>query len=173
MNEKSKFISLNICVLTISDTRKEGNDKSGNLLCRKIKSSKHKVYNKKIIKDEISTIIKYLKKYSHDKKVDIIITTGGTGLTSRDLTPEAIQKISNKIIDGFGELFRQISYKKIGTSTVQSRALGAIINGKFVFALPGSPTACKDAWDDILVHQLDNRVKPCNFVELIPRLKKK
>lgn len=168
-----KFIPINICVLTISDTRNKNNDKSGNLLCKKIITSKHNLLHKKIIKDDIKLIIKYLNTWTKKNKVDIIITTGGTGLTSRDSTPEAINKIANKIIDGFGELFRQISFKKIGTSSIQSRAIGAIINGKYVFALPGSPNACKDAWDEILKYQLDNRFRPCNFVELIPRISKK
>ena len=168
-----KFIPLNICVLTISDTRKNNNDKSGNLLCQKIKKSKHNVLEKKIIKDDVHLIIKQIKKWSKNKNIDIIISTGGTGLTGRDSTPEAITQIADKIIDGFGELFRMISYNKIGSSAIQSRSLGAIVKGKYIFTLPGSPSACKDAWDEILKFQLDIRFKPCNFAELIPRLKEK
>jgi len=171
-NEK-RFIPINICILTISDSRSETNDKSGKLLSKRIKSAKHIVYEKKIVKDDVSLIIKQLKQWAKLKDVDVIITTGGTGLTGRDSTPEAIKKISDKIIDGFGELFRQISYKKIGTSAIQSRAIAGIYKGKYVFTLPGSPSACKDAWDEILIYQLDYRFKPCNFVELIPRLKEK
>ncbi len=173
INKNKKFIPINICVLTISDTRKNKNDKSGNLLCKKIKSSKHIVYDKKIVKDDVQLIRKYILNWSKDKMIDVILTTGGTGLTGRDSTPEAINKIADKIIEGFGELFRQISFKKIGTSTIQSRAIGAIVRGKYVFSLPGSSSACKDGWDEILKYQLDNRFQPCNFVELIPRLKEK
>jgi len=168
-----KFIPLNICVLTISDTRKTNNDKSGDLLRKKIIKSKHKVFEKKIVKDDVSLIIKQILKWSKNRNIDIIISTGGTGLTGRDSTPEAIMQIADKIIEGFGELFRLISYKKIGSSAIQSRSLGAIVKNKYVFALPGSPSACKDAWDEILKFQLDNRFKPCNFAELIPRLKEK
>ena len=173
IDKTRKFIPVNICILTISDTRTEENDKSGNLLCEKIKLSKHKICEKKIVKDDISLIVKQIKKWSQNSLVDVIITTGGTGLTGRDSTPEVINQIADKLIDGFGELFRQISYKKIGTSAIQSRSLGAIINGKYIFALPGSPSACKDAWDEILCFQLDYRFRPCNFVELMPRLKEK
>ena len=171
IDNNRNFIAVNICVLTISDTRTTKNDKSGELLCKKISLSKHYVYEKKIVKDDIELIIKQIDNWSNIDKVDVIITTGGTGLTGRDSTPEAIIKISDKIIDGFGELFRQVSYEKIGSSSIQSRALGAIYKGKFIFSLPGSSSACKDAWDEILVNQLDNRFRPCNFIELIPRLK--
>ena len=171
IDKKRKFIPVNITVLTISDTRNKKNDKSGKLLIEKIRSSGHNLKYYKIIKDDISLITRDLKFYTKNKNVDIIITTGGTGLTVRDSTPEAIEKIADKIILGFGELFRQISYKNIGTSTIQSRSLGAIINGKYIFALPGSPSACSDAWNKILKYQLDNRFRPCNFIELIPRLK--
>ena len=172
-DKSKKFIPINICVLTISDTRDESNDKSGILLCNKIKSSKHIVYDKKIVKDNPKLISKYIKDWSSNKNIDVIISTGGTGLTGRDSTPETIKNLADKIIEGFGEIFRLISFKKIGTSTIQSRALGAIINGTYVFALPGSTSACNDAWNEILVHQLDIRHQPCNFIELIPRLKEK
>ena len=165
------FLPINIGIVTISDTRKEENDKSGNLLKERITNFGHNITKKIIIKDEIKLIKTTLKEMSDDLKVDAIITTGGTGLTGRDSTPEAILQLSNKIIDGFGELFRQISYDKIGTSTIQSRAIAAVINNTYVFALPGSPSACKDGWDNILKFQLDIRHKPCNFVEIMPRLK--
>jgi len=173
IDKQRRFIPLNICILTISDTRNKQNDKSGNLLFKKIISSKHKVKDRKIVKDDLTSIVKCLKNWSKNKYVDVIITTGGTGLTNRDSTPEAITTIADKFIEGFGELFRQISYKKIGTSSIQSRALAAVVNGKYIFSIPGSTSACKDAWEEILKYQLDNRLKPCNFVELIPRLQKK
>ena len=168
-----KFIPINIGLITISDSRVEENDKSGNLLKDRIESFGHIVLKKIIITDEVVQIKKTIKEFSKDPKIDAIITTGGTGLTGRDSTPEAILELSEKIIDGFGELFRQLSYKKIGTSTIQSRAIGAVINHTYVFALPGSPGACKDGWDDILRYQLDIRHKPCNFIEIMPRLNEK
>ena len=172
MKNKRKFIPINISVLTISDTRTLKQDKSGALLVKNIKKLGHNLYERKIIKDEVSLIKKTVLSWSKNKSIDTIITTGGTGLTLRDSTPEAINAISNKSIEGFGELFRQISYKTIGTSTIQSRALGAIVKGTYVFALPGSTNACKDAWEKILKYQLDNRFRPCNFVEIMPRLTK-
>ena len=168
-----KFIPINIGLITISDSRVEENDKSGNLLKDRIESFGHIVLKKIIITDEVVQIKQTIKEFSKDPKIDAIITTGGTGLTGRDSTPEAILELSEKIIDGFGELFRQLSYKKIGTSTIQSRAIGAVINHTYVFALPGSPSACKDGWDDILRYQLDIRHKPCNFIEIMPRLNEK
>lgn len=168
-----KFISINIGLITISDSRIEENDKSGNLLKKRIEKFGHKVLKKIIIPDDINKIKKIIIDLSQDPLIDAIITTGGTGLTGRDSTPEAILAISDKIIEGFGELFRQLSYKKIGTSTIQSRALAAIINHTYIFSLPGSPGACKDGWDDILQYQLDIRHKPCNFIEIMPRLKEK
>ena len=168
-----EFLPINIGLLTISDTRTEEEDKSGNLLKDRISKFGHIVLDKKIIPDDILTIKKTIKRLSLHKKIDVIITTGGTGLTGRDSTPEAIAELSDKIIDGFGELFRQLSYEKIGTSTIQSRAIAAVINHTYVFALPGSPGACKDGWDDILQYQLDIRHKPCNFIEIMPRLKEK
>ena len=168
-----KFVAINIGLITISDSRIEENDKSGNLLKDRIENFGHIVLKKIIIMDEVVQIKKTIKEFSKNPKIDAIITTGGTGLTGRDSTPEAILELSEKIIDGFGELFRQLSYKKIGTSTIQSRAIGAIINHTYVFALPGSPSACKDGWDDILRYQLDIRHKPCNFIEIMPRLNEK
>jgi molybdenum cofactor biosynthesis protein B len=171
INENKNFIIINIAILTISDSRTLNNDKSGDLLLKKINEIGHKIFERKIVKDEISLIKKNILSWSSNNIVDVIITTGGTGLTERDSTPEAILQISDKIIDGFGELFRQISYNKIGTSTIQSRALGAVVNGTYIFALPGSTSACKDAWDEILKYQLDNRYQPCNFIEIIPKLR--
>tara|TARA_Y100001970_G_C14212963_1_gene847981 strand:- start:495 stop:1025 length:531 start_codon:yes stop_codon:yes gene_type:complete len=166
-----KFLTINIGLITISDTRKEEDDKSGTLLKERIINFGHKITKKIIIKDEIELIKENLNSMSNDSNIDVIITTGGTGLTGRDSTTEAVMELANKIIDGFGELFRQISYEKIGTSTIQSRAIAAIINNTYVFSLPGSPSACKDGWDNILKYQLDIRHKPCNFVEIMPRLK--
>ena len=173
IDKSKKFVSINIGLLTISDTRSLNNDKSGDLLNNKIINFGHKVLNRQIIKDDVSLIKKTILELSNDKFIDAIITTGGTGLTGRDSTPEAVGSIAQKIIPGFGELFRQLSYNKIGTSTIQSRAIGAVFNGKYIFCLPGSINACKDAWDDILQFQLDIRYQPCNFIELMPRLTEK
>mgnify|MGYP001456592007 FL=1 len=167
------FFSLNISIFIVSDTRNERSDRSGKILGERIEESGHKIVEKLFIKDEEQLILKNLKKSIKKKNVNVILLTGGTGLTGRDSTPEAVKKILDKEIPGFGEIFRYISFKKIGTSSLQSRAIAGLANDKFIFALPGSPGACKDAWDDILVHQLDYRFKPCNFVELMPRLKEK
>tara|TARA_Y100000741_G_C18214091_1_gene542959 strand:- start:631 stop:1161 length:531 start_codon:yes stop_codon:yes gene_type:complete len=168
-----KFVSINIGLITISDSRNEENDKSGNLLKEKISNFGHIVYKKIIIPDDIDLIKKTVSELSLDSNVDAIITTGGTGLTGRDSTPEVVEELSDKIIDGFGELFRQLSYNKIGTSTIQSRAIAGVINHTYIFSLPGSPGACKDGWDLILQYQLDIRHKPCNFIEIMPRLKER
>ena len=173
INNKIKFVKINIVLITISDTRKEEDDKSGKILEKRIIGLGHNVSSKIIIKDNFSLIKKTILNFANQKLVDAIITTGGTGLTGRDSTPEALEKISDKIIGGFGELFRQISFSKIGTSTIQSRAMGAVVKGTYVFSLPGSPNACKDAWDEILEYQLDIRHKPCNFVEIMERLNEK
>ena len=165
-----EFIQVSISVLTISDSRSFKDDKSGNLLEKKIIESGHKLFDRKIVKDEIIDIQNVAKAWIDDPSLEVILSTGGTGLTGRDVSPEAFRKIFDKEIEGFGELFRQLSFKKIGTSTLQSRALAGVANGTYIFVLPGSPSACKDAWDDILVHQLDYRHKPCNFVEIMPRL---
>ena len=170
IDEKRKFISINIGVLTISDSRTLKEDTSGEFLVQSITDLGHRIYERQIIKDEISLIKNILLKWVTDRNVDAIITSGGTGLTGRDSTAEAIHSIADKNIEGFGELFRQISFNKIGTSTIQSRALGAVIKGTYVFALPGSTSACKDAWEGILKYQLDNRYMPCNFIEIMPRL---
>jgi molybdenum cofactor biosynthesis protein B len=165
------FLPVNIAVLTISDTRTLEDDQSGGTLVERIEAAGHKVARRAIVADFPDAIVDQLREWIEDANVDAIISTGGTGVTGRDVTPEAVQKIMDKEIPGFGELFRMLSYAKIGTSTIQSRALGAVASGTYIFALPGSPGACKDAWDDILVHQLDARFRPCNFVELMPRLK--
>ena len=168
-----KFISINIGLITISDSRIENNDKSGNFLKRRIEEFGHVVLKKTIIPDDIHQIKRTLTELSKNSSIDVIITTGGTGLTGRDSTPEVILDLSDKIIDGFGELFRQLSYKKIGTSTIQSRSSAFLVNKKYIFCLPGSTSAVKDAWNEILFFQLDIRHKPCNFIELIPRLNEK
>ena len=167
------FIPVTISLLTISDTRSQENDKSGNLLESKVLEAGHILFDRKIVKDDISEIKKTSKSWVQNPEVEIIISTGGTGLTGRDVSPEAFRQIFDKEIEGFGELFRYLSFKKIGTSTIQSRALAGVSNGTYIFVLPGSPSACKDAWDDILSHQLDYRHKPCNFVEIMPRLLEK
>ena len=167
------FVSINIAVITISDSRTIENDTSGDTLEKRIKDSGHNVLKRIIIPDDVQQIKDTLGTMSKDKEVDCIITTGGTGLTGRDTTPEAVKEIASKHIDGFGELFRQVSFEKIGTSAIQSRAVAALINSTYVFCLPGSTGACKDGWDEILKYQLDIRHKPCNFVEIMPRLNEK
>ena len=164
---------VNIALLTVTDTRTLKNDKSGSILVTKIAKAKHNLIERKICKDNKKDIKKIIKKWLTKKKIDVIITTGGTGLTGRDITPEAIEEIADKHIPGFGEVFRTISLKTVGTSSIQSRACAVLANGKYVFALPGSSGGVTDAWDKILVHQLNIKHKPCNFVELFPRLKEK
>ena len=168
--EDKPFVPLNIAVLTVSDTRDLAEDKSGSTLADRIAAAGHALAVRAIVKDEVRAIRAKVRAWIKDKKIDVVITTGGTGFTGRDVTPEAFQAVYEKEIPGFGELFRMISYQKVGTSTIQSRATAGVAGGTYLFALPGSPGACKDAWDDILVHQLDNRHRPCNFVELMPRL---
>jgi molybdenum cofactor biosynthesis protein B len=167
------FLPVNIAVLTISDTRTLEDDKSGNILVDRIEGAGHVVVDRDLIKDSVSSIISKLGGWISKENIDVVISTGGTGVTGRDVTPEAFQSVFEKTIPGFGELFRMLSFDKIGTSTIQSRATAGVAGGTYLFALPGSPGACKDAWDDILVHQLDYRFKPCNFVELMPRLTEK
>ena len=164
-------ITLNIAVLTISDTRTQETDKSGNLLVKLTQDTGHQVVEHLITKDNIYSIRRIISKWIDTKSINAVITTGGTGVTGRDGTPEAVEVLLDKKIDGFGEIFRYLSYKKIKTSTVQSRALAGVANSTYIFCLPGSPGACKDAWTDIIQHQLDSNNKPCNLVELIPRLK--
>ena len=171
--DKVEFVSLNISVFVISDTRNERSDKSGKVLENHIIKSGHKVFEKKFIQDDKKLITKELKISLNNDLTSVVILTGGTGLTGRDSTPEAVKELIEKEIPGFGEIFRYISYKKIGTSSLQSRAMAGLAKNKFVFVLPGSPSACRDAWEEILKYQLDSRTKPCNLVELIPRLKEK
>ena len=164
------FVPVKIAVLTISDTRSLKNDKSGDLLVSKITDAGHFLVKREITQDNIQKIKINLQQSIQDPDIDVVISTGGTGLTGRDVTPEAFRSIFEKEIEGFGEMFRYLSFQKIGTSTLQSRALAGVSGGTYLFALPGSPSACRDAWDDLLVHQLDYRHKPCNFVEIMPRL---
>ena len=166
-------MNVNIAILTVTDTRTIDNDKSGSILVDKIKNANHNLVDRKICKDNKADIITILKKWTNQKNIDVIITTGGTGLTGRDITPEALDEIADKHIPGFGEVFRTISLKTIGTSSIQSRACAVLSKGKYIFALPGSSGGVTDAWDGILKHQLDINNKPCNFVELFPRLKEK
>ena len=166
-------MKVNIALLTVTDTRTFDNDKSGGILVKKIEEAKHNLLDRKICKDNKDEIILILKEWLKNEKIDVIITTGGTGLTGRDITPEALEEISDKQIPGFGELFRNLSLKTVGTSAIQSRACAILSNGKYIFALPGSSGGVTDAWDGILKYQLDVNHKPCNFVELFPRLKEK
>jgi len=167
------FVPINIAVITISDSRTKENDTSGDTLEKRISDAGHKMIKRTIIPDDVSKIKDTLDTMSKEEEIDCIITTGGTGLTGRDTTPEAVKAIASKHIDGFGELFRQVSFEKIGTSAIQSRAVAALINSTYVFCLPGSTGACKDGWDEILQYQLDIRHKPCNFVEIMSRLNEK
>ena len=164
---------VNIALLTVTDTRTIDNDKSGAILVKKIKEAKHNLIDRKICKDNKDDIVVILKDWFKNKQLDVIIITGGTGLTGRDITPEALNEIADKHIPGFGEIFRYLSLKTVGTSSIQSRACAVLAKGKYIFALPGSSGGVTDAWDGILKHQLDFNHKPCNFVELIPRLKEK
>lgn len=165
------FKPINIALLTISDTREPGDDTSGDILSERIKSAGHNLVARAIEKDDVPQIVSRLNNWIDDRRVDCIITTGGTGLTGRDVTPEALDRVKDKDIPGFGELFRWLSYKSIGTSTVQSRACAVLARATYIFALPGSNGAVKDGWDGILAEQLDSRNRPCNFVELMPRLR--
>ena len=168
---KTEFLPVNIAVLTVSDTRTPADDRSGDALAERIEAAGHKLARRDIVKDDARLIEAKLRAWIADPLIDVVLTTGGTGVTGRDVTPEALMAVVEKDIPGFGELFRWISFQKIKTSTIQSRACAGVANGTYLFALPGSPGACKDAWDEILVHQLDVRYRPCNFVELMPRLK--
>jgi molybdopterin adenylyltransferase len=170
LDESRPFLAVNIAVLTVSDTRSLDDDKSGRTLAEMIERDGHKVAARKIVRDDRAAIVDQLKAWIADKTVDVVISTGGTGVTGRDVTPEAFQSVFEKEIAGFGELFRMISFQKIGTSSLQSRAVGGVAGGTYLFALPGSPSACRDGWEEILRWQLDNRFRPCNLVELMPRL---
>jgi molybdenum cofactor biosynthesis protein B len=162
---------LNIVILTVSDTRNPKTDKSGEVLKNKILDSHHNLFDKKICKDNKMEIKNILNVWLKKNNINVIIATGGTGLTKKDITPEVFKSIFDKDIPGFGEVFRMLSYKKIKTSTIQSRACAGISNGKYLFSLPGSPSACKDAWDNIIKYQLDSTFKPCNLVQILPKLK--
>jgi molybdenum cofactor biosynthesis protein B len=164
------FLPVNIALLTVSDSRSLDDDRSGDTLEARILEAGHKLAARTIVKDEQALIVAQLRKWIADPEVDTVISTGGTGLTGRDITPEAFEEVYEKEIKGFGELFRQLSYDTIGTSTMQSRTTGGLAGGTYLFALPGSPGACKDGWDKILKAQLDSRQRPCNLVELMPRL---
>ena len=166
-------MQVNIALLTVTDSRTFDTDKSGAILVKKINEQKHKLIERKLVKDEKELIKKVLSEWIKKDNIDVIITTGGTGLTGRDITPETIKDLADKEIPGFGELFRELSYKTVGTSAMQSRACAVLANGKYIFALPGSSGGVTDAWDGILKYQLDINHKPCNFVELFPRIKEK
>ena len=169
MSERA-FIPIGIAVMTVSDTRTTADDKSGDTLAERIKAAGHRLAGRVIVRDDVRQIRTAARKFLADKNVDVVISTGGTGLTGRDVTIEAMHKLFEKEIEGFGTVFHMISFAKINTSTMQSRATAGVAKGKYIFCLPGSPSACRDGWDEILVHQLDYRHKPCNFVEIMPRL---
>jgi molybdopterin adenylyltransferase len=170
IDETKPFKAVRIAVLTVSDTRTFEDDKSGAVLAASIAEAGHQLAERKIVKDDVSEIRAVVGHWAADPEIDVVITTGGTGLTGRDVTPEAIRPLFEKEIDGFSVVMHLISFEKIGTSTVQSRSLAGVISGTYVFCLPGSPGACRDAWEGILKAQLDFRHRPCNFVEIMPRL---
>jgi molybdopterin adenylyltransferase len=170
LDETRPFVPVRIAVLTVSDTRSLAEDRSGDALVEMIARAGHVVADRSITKDDTDAIRDKVRTWIADAAVDVVITTGGTGFTGRDVTPEAIKPLFEKEIDGFATVFHMISFEKVGTSTIQSRACGGLAQGTYIFCLPGSPGACKDAWNGILVHQLDNRHRPCNLVEIMPRL---
>ena len=170
IDDTRPFLPVGIAVLTVSDTRSLEEDKSGATLAQRIEEAGHRLAERKIVADDIDAIREIVRAWMADDAVDVVITTGGTGFTGRDVTPEAVEPLFEKRMDGFSEVFHRISYDKIGTSTIQSRATAGVANATFIFALPGSPGACRDAWDQILKPQLDYRHMPCNFVEIMPRL---
>ena len=165
------FVPLRIAVLTVSDTRTADTDRSGDTLIQRLEAAGHELVARKICPDDLEGLTEQFQQWIAAEHIEVVISTGGTGVTGRDVTPEALARVWEKEIPGFGELFRMLSYQKIGTSTIQSRACAGVANGTYLFALPGSTGAVKDAWDDILVYQLDRRHRPCNFAELLPRLK--
>ncbi len=173
IDDKLPFLPVHIAVMTVSDTRTEADDRSGDTLVERLKADGHILAARTIVKDESDAIEAQLNIWVENPDIDAVITTGGTGVTGRDVTPEAFERVCEKDIPGFGELFRWISFQKIGTSTIQSRAVAGVAKGTYLFALPGSTGACKDGWDEILHHQLDSRFRPCIFVELMPRLQEK
>ena len=170
IDETREFIPLNIAIMTVSDTRKPDTDKSGDILEERIKTAGHNLADRTIVSDDTARIRWQLLRWVAEKDIDVVISTGGTGLTGNDVTPEAFHSVYDKEIEGFAAIFHRVSYEKIGTSTIQSRATAGVAQGTYLFALPGSPGACKDGWDEILKHQLDYRFRPCNFVEIMPRL---
>lgn len=173
IDESLPFLPVRIAVLTISDTRSLTDDRSGATLVERLESAGHVLAAREIVKDDVGTIVEQLAAWIDDPEIDCVITTGGTGVTGRDVTPEALAEVCEKEIPGFGELFRWLSFQSIGTSTVQSRATAGVARGTYIFALPGSTGAVKDGWDGILAAQLDSRHRPCNFVELMPRLRER
>ena len=173
IDESKAFVPVRIAVLTVSDTRTAANDTSGDLLVERLTGAGHVLAARAIEKDDKSVIAARLREWIADPEVDAVVTTGGTGITGRDVTPEAFDEVVEKRIDGFGEMFRMLSYDSVGTSALQSRAVAGVAGGTYLFAVPGSTGACKDAWDGILVHQFDIRHRPCNLAELMPRLKER
>lgn len=171
LDEKLPFTPLNIALLTVSDSRSLEDDTSGDILAERIIAAGHKIIERAVLRDDTALITSRLHNWIDDDHIDVVISTGGTGLTGRDVTPEALDRVKTKDIPGFGELFRWLSFASIGTSTIQSRACAVLARGTYIFALPGSNGAVKDGWDQILVHQLDNRHRPCNFVDLMSRLR--
>ena len=170
IDEARPFVPVGIAVMTVSDTRTPEDDRSGNVLAERLQTAGHRLADRNIVKDDLDAIAAQLRAWIANPDVDVVIATGGTGVTGRDVTPEAFQSVFEKEIAGFGEIFRMLSYDKIGTSTIQSRATAGVAGGTYLFAVPGSPGACRDAWDGILASQLDYRHRPCNFVELMDRL---
>ena len=170
IDESKQFVPLKIAVLTVSDTRALADDKSGQTLVDRVQAAGHTLADRAIVKDEVDAIRAQVKKWIDDKSIDVVISTGGTGFTGRDVTPEAVEPLFEKRMEGFAMLFLMVSHAKIGTSAIQTRATAGVANATYIFCVPGSPGACKDAWDEILVHQLDYRYRPCNFVEILPRL---
>ena len=170
LDQTRQFVPLKIAVLTVSDTRSLADDKSGATLAERIEKAGHLLAGRAIVQDDVEAIRAQLRAWIADPAIDVIVTTGGTGFTGRDVTPEAAEALFEKRMEGFSTAFHMVSYPKIGSSTIQSRATAGVANSTFIFCVPGSPGACRDAWDEILVHQLDYRFRPCNFVELMPRL---
>ncbi len=170
IDQSRQFVPLKIAVLTISDTRALADDKSGSILAERVEKAGHAVGDRTIVQDDVEAIRARLKGWIGDPAIDVVITTGGTGFTGRDVTPEAVEPLFEKRMEGFSTVFHLVSHAKIGSSTIQSRATAGVAGATYIFCLPGSPGACRDAWDEILVHQLDYRYRPCNFVELMPRL---
>jgi molybdopterin adenylyltransferase len=170
IDEMRPFIAVRIAVLTVSDTRSTADDRSGDTLAQMIAAAGHEVSDRAIVKDDVASISARVKIWIADPRIDVVISTGGTGFTGRDVTPEAVKPLFEKEIEGFSTVFHMISFQKVATSTIQSRACAGLAGGTYIFCLPGSPGACKDAWEGILRHQLDNRHRPCNLVEIMPRL---